>query len=114
MKPIQSGIYRQRVILQDLVETLDSYGQPVQSWVDVASFWAEVRSLRGAEILNIKQTWATASHIVKHRYLGPSIIPGPKQRLTLLKDGTILNILNVNNIEERDRGYEVTCEEYVQ
>jgi SPP1 family predicted phage head-tail adaptor len=114
VKPIQSGKLRQRVTLQDLVETLDSYGQPIQGWADVATFSAEVRPLRGVEVLNIKQVWATASHFVNHRYLGPDIKPNPKQRYKLLKDQRIFNILNVNNVEERNRSYEVTCEEYVQ
>jgi SPP1 family predicted phage head-tail adaptor len=113
MKPVQAGKFRQRVALQDLVETTDSYGQPVQSWVDVARVWAEVRPLRGSELLNVKQNWATASHFVNHRYLG-STVPNPKQRYLLIKDGRIMNILNVNNIEERNRSYEATCEEYIQ
>lgn len=114
MRPVQGGKFRQRVALQDLVETQDTYGQPIQSWVDVITCWAEVRPLRGSELLNVKQNWATASHFVNHRYLGATIRPNPKQRYKLTKDGRILNILNVNNVEERNRAYEVTCEEYVQ
>ena len=113
MKPLAVGRFRQRVTLQDLVETVDTYGQPVQSWVDLATFWAEVRPLRGSELLNVKQSWATASHFVNFRYMGSMVRPNPRQRFKLTKDGRILNILNINNVEERNRAYEVTCEEYV-
>ena len=80
MRPLQAGVFRQRVTLQDLVETIDSYGQPVQTWTDVATFWAEVRPIRGTEAVNIRQVWATATTLIKHRYLGPSLDPSPKQR----------------------------------
>ena len=114
MKPLQAGIFRQRVTLQDLVETVDSYGQPIQSWVDVATFWAEVRPLRGQESLNVRQVWATATTLIKHRYLGPALDPSPKQRYKLVKDGRIFNVLDPTNVEERNRSIESVCQEYVQ
>lgn len=113
MKPLQSGTFRQRVTLQDLVETIDSYGQMVQSWTDVATFWAEVRPLRGQESLNVRQVWATATTLIKHRYLGPDLDPSPKQRYKLVKDGRIFNILDPTNVEERNRSIESVCQEYV-
>jgi head-tail adaptor len=112
----KAGTYRQRVSLQSLVETIDSYGQPIQSWTTLATFSAEVRPLKGSEILNIKQVWATASHFIKHRYLGVALDPNPKQRYLLQKPGEpqrIFNILNSNNVEERNRSHESICEEYV-
>ena len=111
MRPLQIGRHRQRVTLQDLVEAPDTYGQPIQSWVDVATIWAEVTPLGGREALNVKQVWATASHMVRFRYLGASVVPSAKQRFAF--KGRYLNILNVNNVEERNRSYEATCEEYV-
>jgi SPP1 family predicted phage head-tail adaptor len=108
------GIYRQRVALQDIVEAVDSYGQPVQSWVDLSTFWAEVRFLRGSELLNVKQNWATATHMVKCRWQGAAIAPSPRMRFRLTKDNRIINILSFQNVEERNRAYEFICEEYVQ
>jgi SPP1 family predicted phage head-tail adaptor len=107
------GLYRQRVTLQALVETDDNYGQPVQSWQAVATFWSEVRFLRGVELLNVKQGWATATHIISCRYQGPSFTPSPTMRFVLGKDNRIFNILAWQNIEERNRGWQFTCEEYV-
>jgi SPP1 family predicted phage head-tail adaptor len=113
MRPQQVGTFRQRVTLQDLVETIDSYGQPVQSWTDLATFWAEVRPLRGQESLNIRQVFATATTLIKHRYLGPALDPSPKQRYRLVKDGRIFNVLDPTNVEERNRTIESVCEERV-
>lgn len=112
MRPQQSGLYRQLVRLQDLTETFDTYQQPVQTWSTIATFSAEVRFLRGAEMLNIKQNWPTADHLVSCRYQGPSVTPSPRMRFQLVKDSRILNILTFQNIEERNRGYQFICEEY--
>jgi head-tail adaptor len=89
MRPIQVGLYRQRVTLQALIETDDSYGQPLQSWKMLSTFWAEVRFLRGQELLNVKQGWATATHIITCRYQGPSFTPSPTMRFVLGKDGRV-------------------------
>lgn len=112
MRPNQSGLYRQRVILQDLVETVDSYGQPEQTWTTVATFWAEVRYLRGSELLNVKQNWATADHFVTCRWQGASLSVATRMRFQVEKDSRILNILTWNNVEERNRQYQFICEEY--
>jgi SPP1 family predicted phage head-tail adaptor len=113
LKPLQSGIFRQRVTLQDLVETVDSYGQAIQTWTDVSTFWAEVRPISGREAVNIRQVYATATTLIRHRYLGPALDPSPKQRYRLEKDGRIFNILDPTNIEERNRSIESVCEERV-
>lgn len=116
MRAQQVGRYRQRVRLQDLVQVADSYGQPVQdgrgSWPTLAEFWAEVLPLSGTEAVNVRQVWATASYRVRCRYQGPAAVPSPRMRLQLVKGGALLNILAVQNIEQRDRQYELICEEY--
>ena len=113
MRAQQVGTYRQRLTLQSLVETIDSYGQPVHSWVDMATFWAEVRFLRGQELLNIRQGWATATHLISCRWQGASFAPSPTMRFTLGKDGRIFNVLSFQNVEERNRQCIFTCEEQV-
>lgn len=114
MRPVRPGNLRRRVELVDLIDMPDTFGQPIKAWSTVASFWAEVRPLRGAEVLNVKQVWATATLMVSFRWLGRSIRPNPAQVLRLLPEGRLLNILNVNNLEERNRAYELVCEERVE
>jgi SPP1 family predicted phage head-tail adaptor len=113
MRPQQVGLYRQQVSLQSLIETDDTYGQPVQSWQTVQTFAAEVRFLRGQEIANVRQAWATATHIISCRWQGASFSPSPTMRLVLGKDGRIFNVLAFQNVEERNRQCIFTCEEYV-
>jgi SPP1 family predicted phage head-tail adaptor len=109
----QVGKYRQRVSLQAQVETIDTYGQPVKSWQTVKTFGAEVRFLRGQEFVNYQQKWATASHVISCRWQGAAFAPRTTMRLVLGKDGRIFNVLNFQNVEERNRQCLFTCEEEV-
>lgn len=114
MRPVRSGQHRRRVELIDEVKTGDdSFGQPITAPEVLATFWAEVRPLRGAEVLNVKQIWATASLFVSFRWLGSAVRPNPTHALRLLPEGRILNILSVSNVEERNRSYELICGERV-
>jgi SPP1 family predicted phage head-tail adaptor len=113
MRAQQVGLYRQRVTLQAIVETPDTYGQPVQGWADLVTFSAEVRFLRGQELLNVRQGWATATHLISCRWQGASFAPSPTMRLVLGKDGRVFNVLSFQNVEERNRQCIFTCEEQV-
>lgn len=123
MRPLQTGSFRQRVTLYDVPEaTRDSYGQPSQAATEICSFWAEVRPLAGNEQLNVRAIWPTATHKVKCRWLG-SLIPTssgnpnaqilPRMYLSLDLDGSRLDVLFANNVEKRNRGWELTCEQKV-
>jgi head-tail adaptor len=123
MKPQRSGTYRQRVTLYDVPETTrDAYGQPSQAATELCSFWAEVRPLKGNEQLNVRTQWATASHIVKCRWLG-SLIPIsatnpnghilPRMYLLCGLDGSRLDVVFANNVEKRNRAWELVAEEKV-
>lgn len=46
---IKAGSLDQRITLQKRSSVVDSIGQPVESWADVAYLWANVRHLSGAE-----------------------------------------------------------------
>lgn len=124
MRSQQVGTYRQRVTLYDVPEaTRDPYGQPSRAGTSICSFWAEVRPLRGNEMLNVRAMWPTASHTVKCRWLG-SLVPVspsnpngailPRMYLVLELDGSRLDIVFASNVEKRNRMWELTCEEKVQ
>lgn len=113
MRAQSVGTYRQRVTLQDVPETTqDSYGQPQSTPVSIGTYWAEVNPTAGKEVRNEQQQWPTATHQVKLRWLGPAVQIKPQMRFVLVKDGSVLNILNANNTEERDRQWVCYCEEH--
>ena len=123
MKSNRSGRYRQRVALYDIPESAaDSYGQPSQARTLIGTYWAEVRPLRGNEQLNVRAVWPQASHIVSMRWLG-SAIPAtadnpagwivPSMVLNLGLNNSYLHIDFAENVENRNRMWQLTCQEKI-
>lgn len=130
MRPRRRGKYRQRVQLYDVPETSqDSYGQPNLNGTQImgpglnGTFAARVEPLKGDEILNVRNQWPTATHSVGMLWLGSSIPTNsttnpygdllPRMYLIDTLDNSRLNILFANNVEKRDRCWELVCEEKV-
>lgn len=51
---VRAGLLRHRVTIQEEQVTEDDWGQPVQTWVDHVSVWADVRDLRGREFIEAR------------------------------------------------------------
>jgi head-tail adaptor len=123
MKPQKVGRYRQRVTLFDIPEaSQDTYGQPSQAPTSLGAYWAEVRPLRGSEMLNVRAVWPTASHLVSMRWLGfaiptsrtnPNGLILPRMVLQVGVDSSFLHILFANDVEKRNRSWQLTCEERI-
>jgi head-tail adaptor len=123
---VQAGPKRQILQLFDVPEsTVDSFGQPSQAATLIGSFHAEVRMLQGNEMLNVRTMWPTATHLIRMRWVGSAIPvsadnPGqlilPNMKLTLTKNNVLIRVFNIvsaKNAEERNREWELTCEEKV-
>jgi SPP1 family predicted phage head-tail adaptor len=118
---VRIGFNRQRVTLQRMVETADEIGQPVQTWVDVMTFWARVKPLRGNEAVVAKQIRATASDVITLRY--PRSVPiTPQDRFiqrsgvwqtagTVLDGGRVFNIVDVPDVFANYRELAIVVEE---
>lgn len=130
MRPLRVGKFRQRVQLYDVPETTqDSYGETSTNGTQImgpgtnGTFAAEVRPLKGDEMLNVRQMWPTATHKVTMRWLGSAIPTNgannpngliiPRMYLIDELDGSRFDIVFANNIEKRNRAWELTCEEKV-
>ncbi len=130
VRALKVGEQRQRLRLYDVPEsTKDSWAQPslaptqiVNTGASDKAFWFFVRPLRGDEMLNVRQIWPTASHILKCRWLG-SVIPKtadnpngyfmPQMKLVNVNDGEVYNVLFAENAEKRNRQWILTCEQKV-
>lgn len=126
MRAVQAGPKRQILALFDVPEsTVDSFGQPSQAQVFIGNFHVSVRMLQGNEMLNVRQMWPTATHILGMRWVGSAIPatannPGglviPDMKFTLTKNGILIRVFNIvaaKNVEERNREWEITAEEKV-
>ena len=59
---------RHRVILQTLTAGQDAIGQPVTTWVDTASVWADVRYLSGLSAIKAGADVSLSKVSVRLRY----------------------------------------------
>jgi SPP1 family predicted phage head-tail adaptor len=109
-----AGPKRQRVTIQTLSEARDSYGQNIKSWASAGPYWARVKNLSGREAVNAKQIKADTTHLVEMRYIGTLFsTPGLLPSMRLLFNSRVFNILWVNNVDERNREYQLLCQEFV-
>jgi SPP1 family predicted phage head-tail adaptor len=103
---------RQRVTVQTLTETRDQYGQMQPSWNPAGIYWAEVHNLAGREAVNAKQISAAVTHSVRMRYLGTLFpTPGLLPSMRLIFNGSIYNILWVNDVDNRHKEYQLLVQE---
>jgi SPP1 family predicted phage head-tail adaptor len=111
MNPTRAGKLRQRVQLEQLQpsESFDTFGQPIPTWTTVGTYWAEVVPLVGNEAYIARQVKAEATHKLTVRYLGANVTLNPTDHWIL--DGRTFGIVEVRNIEERNRRYEMTVKE---
>lgn len=123
LKPQKRGSYRQVVNLYDIPESsTDSVGQPSQAPTLIGTFNMSVRPLKGDEILNTRQRWATATHIIESDWLGDSIPTSadnpnglimPQMVIKDLLDNSFLHVLFAENVEKRNRKWQIIAEEHV-
>jgi SPP1 family predicted phage head-tail adaptor len=65
---MQAGDLNSRCVLQAPSNTVDEIGQPVPGWVDVASFWANIRMKSGMETIKSGAVTSTVQASIRARY----------------------------------------------
>ena len=65
---MQIGRLRHFLTLEKLIETTDSFGQPIKSWERVVDFFGEIRPLKGTETYNEKEIHTEHTHKILCRY----------------------------------------------
>jgi SPP1 family predicted phage head-tail adaptor len=65
---MRAGALDRRITLQRGVAVQDDFNQPVKSWEEIATVWAEVRPVGGGEGFDAQQLKATADVRIAIRY----------------------------------------------
>lgn len=107
--PIGAGKMRQSVVLQVLVETPDAYRQKVKTWADVGTYRCAIEQQRGSMVENAQQAKEQRIGLITMRYFGP--LDSTKNRFKF--GARILNIIEVEDVEERHETYKITYQEIV-
>lgn len=111
---MRAGGMRDRLELQEPVSSIDSFGQEVDDWATIATFWARVRPIKGQELLSVRQQQAQLTHVVTFRFQGSNVRPLPTMRFRNSRSGRILHIESVVNVNERNAMYECQCVERIE
>lgn len=67
---MEAGQLRERVTLQEPTVVVDSFGQPVKTWVTLATLWAAVIPVSGRELIASEAEHAEITVRVIIRYRG--------------------------------------------
>lgn len=65
---MQAGRLRNKVKLQALADVQDELGQPVQTWADVATVWADIRTMGGIESIKANASTSIIKASIRVRY----------------------------------------------
>lgn len=105
---MRAGQLRDRVTLQEVTETRDSFGAVVEAWSDVATVWAEVADLSGREYFDAQQTNAELKTRIRIRYRSGVV---PKMRAVF--GSRVFDIESVIDPDSRRRELHLMCKEVV-
>jgi SPP1 family predicted phage head-tail adaptor len=99
------GPMREKIDIQEVVETQNSFGEPVRNWVSfAANRWCEVDHRSGSESLSAQQTTGRVDFIFRMRF-----VKGVTTKMRVIFDGEEYDIEAVINIEHRNRWTELQC-----
>ena len=106
MTEILPGDLRHRLTLEELNRVADDGGGFTESWVAVATIFADVSPISGSERVEADRLTGSVTHDVVLRYRA-GVVPAMRFR-----DGTrIFQIIAVIDVEERRRWLKCWCEE---
>jgi SPP1 family predicted phage head-tail adaptor len=88
----------------------NSRGHAASGPSELMKFWCEVVQISSQELIAFNQQYPTATHRVTAPYT-QSVQPTPAMWLEY--QGRRLNILSINNLDERNREWQFLCSEQV-
>jgi len=100
---MQIGKMNKRVVVQTATEVRDAVGEPIRTWADTATVWAQIEPLSGRELLMGEQVTSEATVRVWLRYRTLTTA----NRLT--EGGDTYEIQSVRNVNSHDRLLECMC-----
>jgi len=100
------GELRHRITIQQLSSSQDTYGENVDTWVDVATVYAAVNPISGRELFAAEKENSEITHRVKIRYRS-----GITPDMRVLFEGREFSIMYVIDYKERHIELQLMCKE---
>lgn len=102
---MQVGKLQSRITIQRLEDGQDEIGQPVQTWVDVATVWANIRYLSGVETVKSDAPVSVARASIRIRRR-----TDVHAAMRVVFGSTVFDILSVLPDEESRERLDLVCE----
>ena len=99
---------RHKILIEQVTETRDGFGDIVQTWTTYSTRRAEVEPLNGREYFDSKSVQADVTIRFRIRYLKDIT---PKMRINY--DSRYFDIQSIINVKERKRELVLMCKESV-
>lgn len=106
---MRAGQKRHIIRIEKPVKVKSSTGSVTTTWELFRNTWASIETLRGYE----KQS-AVASWPGSDTKIGFTYIAGLLPTMRVVYNGSIYSILNINDVEERRREIQLTCQSGVK
>ena len=106
MSDVLPSQLRHRVTLEELARAEDEGGGFDETWVEVATLFADVRPIGGAERVEADRLEGQITHEITLRFR-QGVVPAMRFR----KGGRLFHVVSVVNVEERGRWLKCRCEE---
>ena len=102
MSVVSAGQLNHRVRIQRPATVMDAVGAPTQTWVDVATVWADIQPLSGREARIADRIASEVSHQITVRYQPIFADPRSVAQLRVLFKGRVFSLHGALNEEEAD------------
>lgn len=103
---MKAGKLRHKIIIEQAINSIDSYGATTRTWSTYATAWASVEPLTGREYFEQGKVNSEVTTRIRTRYISGVT------NLMRVKFGTrIFGIVRINNILERNKEFELMCQE---
>ena len=99
---ISAGTLCQRITLQQQSPSVDSYGQQVLMWTDVATVWASLEPSVGRELLAAQAVRLDQPTTITIRWQPAFAQPRAVAAMRAVYNGRVFNIHSVGNEDERN------------
>ena len=103
---MRAGLLRNRIELQEKLETRDPSGGTTREWVTKRTVWAQILPLRGQERFEAQQVEGRTTMKIRIRWYSPL-----DSTWRAKKGSRIFNIVSVLNITEGRFTHELHCTE---
>lgn len=102
---MNAGSLNRRITLQRRAVGQDATGQPIETWQDVATVWANIRHLSGAESIKADQDVSVVRASIRIRYRA-----GLDAGMRVHHGATVYEVKAVLPDEQRREHVDLSCE----